>query len=67
MPVMDGYETTRQLKKMMARNEIEETPILALSANDQDQDIKNSLESGMVAHITKPLEKDKLDACLSKF
>jgi len=67
MPVMDGYETTRQLKKMMAKNEIEETPILALSANDQDQDIKNSLESGMVAHITKPLEKDKLDACLSKF
>jgi len=66
MPVMDGYETTRQLKNMMQRNEIEETFILALSANDQDQDIKNSLESGMVAHISKPIEKNKLNACLSK-
>jgi len=66
MPVMDGYETTRQLKKMMETNEIEQTPIIALSANDQDEDIKNSLESGMVAHLSKPLHKDKLDACLSR-
>jgi len=66
MPVMDGYETTRRLKKMVERREIKDVPIIALSANDQDEDVKKSLRSGMVDHLSKPLLKGKLEACLAK-
>ena len=59
MPVMDGYEATREIRKltnpMLAR-----TPIIAVSANAFDEDKIASEKAGMNAHIEKPIRLDYL-------
>lgn len=55
MPEMDGYEATRKIRELphvWAR----EIPILAMTANAFSENIRESLESGMNDHITKPLD-----------
>jgi len=67
MPVMDGFEATRRIRKM------EEaaggaTPIIALTANVFREDIERCMEAGMSGHLGKPLAYDevmsKLCSCL---
>jgi len=60
MPVMDGYEATKVLRKMMVEQEIEEIPIIALSANDSDDDKLRCKEVGMQEHLSKPLKEERL-------
>ena len=55
MPVMDGLEATRRIR---AANK--ELPIIALSANAYAEDIKKSLDTGMNAHLAKPIDIQKL-------
>lgn len=55
MPVMDGFECTKCLNVMMDNEEIPRCPIVALSANDLEEDRNKSMESGMIEHIAKPL------------
>ncbi len=55
MPVMDGYEATRQIRSM-GREESKKIPIMALSANASEEDWKKSLECGMNGHIAKPFD-----------
>jgi len=57
MPVMDGYQATRYIRKEMGLTNI---PIIAVSANVMKPDLKKSLDSGMDAHIGKPLNVNKL-------
>ena len=55
MPVMDGHlaaQTIRNLDDPRLAN----IPIIALSANAFDEDKKKSLESGMNAHMAKPMD-----------
>lgn len=59
MPIMDGYEATRRIKKMKNKT-IRNIPIVAMTANAFDEDIKESLEAGMVDHLSKPFEIKKL-------
>ena len=59
MPVMNGYEATRLIRKM-DREDLRTLPIIALSANSRDEDIKRSLEAGMNAHLAKPLDVEKM-------
>ena len=51
MPVMDGYEATRAIRKMHPQVRI---PIIALSANAFEEDRQKSLAAGMDDHLTKP-------------
>lgn len=44
-----------------------EVPIIAVSANAFDEDIKRSLASGMNAHISKPIEPGKLDKVIRQY
>jgi two-component system, sensor histidine kinase and response regulator len=53
MPVMDGYEATREIR---ARAEFSGVPIIAMTANAMDQDRALALESGMSDHIAKPID-----------
>lgn len=55
MPVMNGYEATRAIRAM-ERADAAAIPIIAMTANAFDEDIKNSLDAGMDAHVAKPVD-----------
>ncbi len=59
MPVMDGHTAARAIRAL-DNAELAKVPIVALSANTFDEDRKQSAESGMNAHLAKPLDVDRL-------
>ena len=59
MPVMDGLDATRAIRGM-DREDCQTIPIVAMSANAFDDDLKKSVECGMNGHLSKPVEVDKL-------
>ena len=59
MPVMDGLEATRNIRKL-DRPDAGKIPIIALTANAFEEDAKRSLQAGMNAHLSKPIEVDNL-------
>lgn len=66
MPIMDGYEATRQIRKL--DNEIAGTiPIIAMTANAFADDQQAALEAGMNEHLPKPVNVNKLKEVLSRF
>ncbi len=60
MPVMDGYEATRAIRKWEMEKGKEATPIIALTAHAQKEAELKSLDAGCTAHLTKPVGKAKL-------
>lgn len=66
MPVMGGYEATREIRKLN-RPDASAIPIIAISANAYAQDIHASREAGMNEHMTKPLEMDRLMECMGRW
>ncbi len=63
MPVMDGLEAAHQIR-LLDRTDSTTVPIVAVSANAFDEDIRRSLASGMNAHLSKPVEMKKLKEIL---
>lgn len=59
MPVMNGYEATRQIRAM-EHLEVSNIPIIAMTANAFDEDRKAAFEAGMNGHVTKPIDVPKL-------
>ena len=59
MPEMDGLEATRRIRAL-DREDATQIPIIAMSANAYEEDIKKSLEAGMNAHLAKPIEPRKI-------
>lgn len=55
MPVMDGRQATRNIRRL-SDPELANIPIIALSANAFESDKRMSIESGMNAHLTKPMD-----------
>jgi signal transduction histidine kinase/ActR/RegA family two-component response regulator len=66
MPVMDGLEATKEIRRL-PRRDCQEIPIVAMSANAFDEDVKKSLASGMNGHLSKPLDLQKLENVLAEF
>jgi len=64
MPVMDGYEFTRQLRRIPALRAV---PVIAVSASVFDFHQNNSREAGCDAFIPKPIRADLLLEQLQKF
>jgi signal transduction histidine kinase/CheY-like chemotaxis protein len=62
MPVMDGFEASRQLRAMGCK-----LPILALTANAFTEDRAASLSAGMNDHLTKPFSPHKLSSVLKQW
>ena len=58
MPIMNGYEATRQIRALSSP--LSGIPIIALSANALEEDKRNSLESGMNNHVGKPFDVQQL-------
>ena len=65
MPVMDGLEATRRIRALN-REDAKNVPIIALTANAFDSDIKQSFDAGMNAHMAKPTDADLLYSELKK-
>ena len=63
MPVMDGYEATRQIRRLADPRQAG-VPILAMTANALAEDRRKALDAGMDGHLTKPIEVEKLIAAL---
>ena len=59
MPVMDGLEATRAIRSI-DRDDAKTIPIIALTANAFDEDVQRSLQAGMNAHLSKPVEPETL-------
>ena len=59
MPEMDGLEATRTIRAM-DRPDAREIPIIALTANAFDEDVQRSLQAGLNAHLTKPVQPESL-------
>lgn len=59
MPVMDGLETSDAIRSL-PRADAKTIPIIALTANAFDEDVQRSLQAGMNAHLSKPVEPDQL-------
>ena len=66
MPVMDGLTAT---KKIRASNhpDARTIPIIAMTANVFDEDVERSIESGMNAHLSKPIEPELLYETMAKY
>ncbi len=54
MPEMDGLEATRAIRAL-ERDDAKAIPIIALTANAFDEDVQRSLQSGLNAHLSKPI------------
>ncbi len=66
MPVLDGYEATRGIRKL-DRPDASEIPIIAMTANAFKEDIDMALSSGMNAHIAKPIDFNILLRTIKRF
>jgi CheY-like chemotaxis protein len=59
MPEMDGLEATRRIRAMN-RSDAKSIPIIALTANAFDEDVQQSMQAGLNAHLSKPVDPDIL-------
>ena len=66
MPIMNGYEAT-QLIRLSNKEGSKDIPIIAMTANAFEDDIKASKEAGMNEHIAKPIDFDKLKSVIKSF
>ncbi len=65
MPVMDGYEATRAIRRS-ERADLHALPIVAMTANAYTEDVLLCLEAGMNYHVPKPIDMEKLLGILSE-
>ncbi len=66
MPIMDGYRATRAIREMK-NPALAGIPIIAVSANAFEEDKRMAMESGMNAHLAKPLDTLRLYKLIRKF
>lgn len=66
MPQMDGLSATKVIRSL-SRKDAKTIPIIAMTADAYDEDIHRTKEIGMNAHLTKPIQQERLFQTLSKF
>ena len=66
MPVMDGLQATEAIRALN-REDAKTVPIIAITANAFDEDVQRSLQAGMNAHLSKPVDPEKLYQTLEEF
>ncbi len=67
MPVMDGFETTRAVRKCEMETSKNRTPIIAMTANAMQGDKARCLDAGMDDYVSKPINTTLLQAVLKKW
>ena len=66
MPVMDGYEATQAIRNS-GKEDAKTIPIIAMSANAYAEDVRQCLDIGMNAHLSKPIFRDALVTMIARF
>ena len=59
MPYMDGLKAARRIRAS-GKSDAKTIPIMAMTANAYEEDIQQSMEAGMNAHLVKPVEPSEL-------
>ena len=62
LPILDGYEATREIRKSLAT-----TPIIGLSAHAMDSQIIKARDAGCSDYLTKPVDENKLFEMLGRY
>jgi signal transduction histidine kinase/CheY-like chemotaxis protein len=65
MPVLDGFDATRQIRA--AEGDERRTPIIALTASATAADRQACLDAGMDDHLSKPIQPSQLEAALDRW
>ena len=65
MPIMDGLKATETIREL-DRADAKKVPIIAMTANAFDEDVQRSLQAGMNAHLSKPVEPEHLFQTLAE-
>ncbi|KAH1926819.1 hypothetical protein KXW12_007781 [Aspergillus fumigatus] len=60
MPVKNGYETCREIRRWEMKNHYPQIPIMALSANAMTDQIENAARAGFNDYVTKPIKHNEL-------
>ncbi len=60
MPVMDGYSATARIRELELEKELKHIPIVALTANTINTEIRKCLDAGCDVHLAKPVNKNAL-------
>ena len=66
MPAMDGYQAARAIRGS-GKKDAETIPIIAMTANAFAEDKRKTMEAGMDAHLSKPLNVQELMDTIRKF
>lgn len=67
MPVMDGYDATRQIRDSQSKVKDRRIPIIAMTANALDSDRIRCQEAGMDDYLVKPVDSKKLAEALAQW
>ncbi|MBX2838609.1 MAG: response regulator [Gammaproteobacteria bacterium] len=67
MPEMNGHDATAAIRKIESENNLEPTPIVALTANAMTGDREECLANGMDDFVSKPVTLDELDRVLTRW
>ena len=65
MPEMDGLDATRAIRSL-GRSDAQAIPIIALTANAFDEDVQRSMQAGLNAHLSKPVDPNALFGTLEE-
>ncbi len=65
MPVMDGLEATRRIRKL-ERSDADDIPIIAMTAQVTEESARECIEAGMNDHMAKPIEPDRMAEMIAK-
>jgi len=67
MPNMSGIEATQKILEIEKENNLDHTPIVALTANAISGDEKRFLDAGMDAYLSKPIDREKMHEIFEKY
>lgn len=64
MPIMDGYTATQKIRE---QGKFKDLPVLAMTANAFEEDIRQAKDSGMNAHIAKPIDPQEMFSIMAEW
>ncbi len=66
MPIMTGFDAAKAIRAL-EREDAGEVPIIAMSADTFEDDVKRCLDCGMDAHVAKPIDLQEVTQVLEEY